>query len=198
MFEAQLLMVESTVFSPWFPRGGDGVRATLDVVKISGATIKVELFTKNSEDTGDGDNADTTAGTKQNISRSSVGRTTEEWSQAAVAGIGSKSSFATSSQLPVSPGTGFCFACFRRFGSTRLRPLDVLSPPLRGGLWCRRESTFGAGSECGRPGGHLGGRGAFTYDGAWPAGWHGPAAGLTPRRQVDGWIRDSRIPTLRS
>ena len=55
MFEAQLLLKGSSgtaVHSPWFPRQGDSVRCTLDVVSIGGAgTVTVTLFTKKSEDT---------------------------------------------------------------------------------------------------------------------------------------------------
>jgi len=42
------------VYSPWFPRQGDNARFTLEVVAVSSATLKVEVFTKNSEDAGDG------------------------------------------------------------------------------------------------------------------------------------------------
>ena len=80
MFEAQLLIQGSTVFSPWFPRGGDNVTATLEVVEISSATLKVELFTKNSEDAGNGSNADS-AGTPISISATATGRTSATWSQ---------------------------------------------------------------------------------------------------------------------
>ena len=81
MFEAQLLTASSSVevYSPWFPRGGDSARFTLDVIKshaTSGATItfEVEAWTKNREETGDGADADTS------VSISSVsGRTTTEW-----------------------------------------------------------------------------------------------------------------------
>ncbi len=51
---------------------------TLELVAVSGATIVVELFTKNSEDSGDGQNADS-SGTPQSITASSAGRTTAEW-----------------------------------------------------------------------------------------------------------------------
>lgn len=58
MFEAQLLIGSSgdgtRVFSPWFPRQGDNAIFTVDVVAISGVTLSVEVFTKNTEDAGNG------------------------------------------------------------------------------------------------------------------------------------------------
>jgi hypothetical protein len=83
MFDAQLLFCGSVpatgikVYSPWFPRQADHLRASLEVVQINGATIKVEVFTKNSEDSGDGADADSGGGTF--ISTNAVGRTTTEW-----------------------------------------------------------------------------------------------------------------------
>lgn len=84
MFDAQLLFpgaVPATgikMFSPWFPSGGDHVRMTLEVAEVDGATIRVDLFTKNSEDGGDGTNADSAVG-PTNITANAVGRTTVEW-----------------------------------------------------------------------------------------------------------------------
>ncbi len=82
MFEAQLLMGQGSegtqVFSPWFPRQGDNARMTLEVVAISGATIKVEVFTKSSETDGDGSLAGTSGTDK--IERTTAGRETYEWS----------------------------------------------------------------------------------------------------------------------
>ena len=63
MFDAQLLMGKGTeavsVYSPWFSRRGDSLIATLDIVALDGAftTLTVDVFTKNSQDTGDGTNA---------------------------------------------------------------------------------------------------------------------------------------------
>lgn len=59
MFQAQYLMTKESeggrpVFSPWQQRGGDKIIYTIDIVEAVGATILVELFHKNSEDTGDG------------------------------------------------------------------------------------------------------------------------------------------------
>jgi len=84
MFDAQLLFpgsVPSTgikVYSPWFARQADSARVTLEVVQINGATIVVEVFTKNTEDDGDGLNADS-AGAPTKITANVVGRTTTEW-----------------------------------------------------------------------------------------------------------------------
>ncbi len=82
MFESQLLFGAggdgAEVFSPWFPRQGDNAICTLEVVRISGASIQVELFTKNSEDTGDGALVTPASGTGD-ITRTTVGRESNEW-----------------------------------------------------------------------------------------------------------------------
>jgi hypothetical protein len=78
MFEAQILNRGATIYSPWFPRQSDSARFTLEVVAVSGATMGVEVFTKRSDDGGDGVNADS-AGSPTKISASVVGRTTTEW-----------------------------------------------------------------------------------------------------------------------
>ena len=81
MFDAQLLFpgaVPATgimVYSPWFPRGADSFRATVDIVQVNGATLKIEVFSKNTEDTGDGTNADAAT----SISSAAAGRSTAEW-----------------------------------------------------------------------------------------------------------------------
>lgn len=62
MFEAQMLMATGTdcsVYSPWFARGGDNLRATLDAIKRgTAATVTVSVYTKKNEDRGDGEDAD--------------------------------------------------------------------------------------------------------------------------------------------
>lgn len=86
MFEAQILMKGCTVYSPWFPRQADSVRITAELIARSGATLKVELFTKNKEDVGDGTNADS-AGSPTNITLSSAGRATTEWLSRSTIGL---------------------------------------------------------------------------------------------------------------
>lgn len=92
MFDSQLLFCGSVpatgikVYSPWFPKSADHLRASLEVTQIFGATIKVELFTKNSEDAGDGTNADS-AGVPTNITANAVGRTTQEWYSSGTVGL---------------------------------------------------------------------------------------------------------------
>lgn len=81
MFDSQLLFCGSVpatgilVYSPWFPRKGDSLRATAELVQVNGGTLKVEVFSKNTEDTGDGTNADAAT----NITLAATGRTTAEW-----------------------------------------------------------------------------------------------------------------------
>ncbi len=88
MFDAQMLITTGTdhsVFSPWMLRGGDNLRATLEVVKRgSSATITVRVFTKNSEDAGDGADADSAT----TLAGGVAGRYVAEW--ASNAGKGAK------------------------------------------------------------------------------------------------------------
>ena len=64
MFEAQLLIRNQwaqddvELYSPWFGRGGNYLTATVDVVDFDGGKsnkIEVDVVTKKSEETGDGD-----------------------------------------------------------------------------------------------------------------------------------------------
>lgn len=78
MFEAQLLISKSSnydVYSPWFPRGGDNITATVDVIEVEGATITIRVFTKAAEDNGPGVDADNT----KTLARSTTGRDDETW-----------------------------------------------------------------------------------------------------------------------
>ena len=62
MFDAQLLIAdgggsEVQVFGPWMTREGDDARLTLEIVDIYAGettTLRVEVYQKNTEDTGDG------------------------------------------------------------------------------------------------------------------------------------------------
>lgn len=84
MFDAQLLFAGANpqagirVYSPWTPKKADHLRATLEVVHIiPGCVIEVEIWTKNTEDGGDGTNADAAAATI--IVGNVQGRQTLEW-----------------------------------------------------------------------------------------------------------------------
>lgn len=86
MFQAQILVVgasSTVIYSPWFPRQGDYLRATLEIAAISGATLEVEVFTKNAEQSTNGVDADT--GTS--ISSNAVGRGTAEWGPTGSTGL---------------------------------------------------------------------------------------------------------------
>lgn len=90
MFDAQLLRTPLTVvvFSPWFPRGGDNARFPLDLVEFdaTGAAsmeLSVRAFTKNTEDSGDGADADTST----KITAIATGRTTVEWASTSIVGF---------------------------------------------------------------------------------------------------------------
>src|SRR5262245_21183635 len=55
MFEAQYLFNSETVYSPWFPRRGDNVLLTLDLIRPpASGKLTVQLFTKDTEDAGTG------------------------------------------------------------------------------------------------------------------------------------------------
>lgn len=54
MFESQYLFGTNSVYSPWMSRSGDNVIVTVDVVENDSSGIVIELFEKNSEDTGPG------------------------------------------------------------------------------------------------------------------------------------------------
>ncbi len=63
MFHGQLLIQSTTkVFSPWFPRQGDDFKPTVEVIDIKRTSghFKVHVFTKSSETTGNGSDADAT------------------------------------------------------------------------------------------------------------------------------------------
>ncbi|MEE9394027.1 MAG: hypothetical protein V3W41_16120 [Planctomycetota bacterium] len=76
MFEAQLLNKGSVVFSPWMNRRGDNLIVTLDLVdKSSKGQLTVKVFHKNTDDPGDGVNADATT----TITGDLVGRLSDEW-----------------------------------------------------------------------------------------------------------------------
>lgn len=76
MFQAQLLMSGTSVYSPWFKRGGDGLRATLEVIaQAGGATLTVQVFTKKEEDTGDGVDANSSV----SLTLNAAGRESDEW-----------------------------------------------------------------------------------------------------------------------
>lgn len=84
MFEAQYLMTKNNttgivVFSPWFPRKGDNIQYAIDLIEAVGAKISVTLFTKNTEDPGDG----TTTGSAISLTNT-VGVTSEVLKQGVV------------------------------------------------------------------------------------------------------------------
>lgn len=78
MFQAQLLIRPSTsdlsVYNPWFNRGGDYLRTTLDPVGLQGATLTVKVLITNRQDSGDGVEIEGTS-----IVGTTVGRSTAEW-----------------------------------------------------------------------------------------------------------------------
>jgi hypothetical protein len=62
MFDAQLMITGTEVYSPWFARGGDNLTATVEVVDAAASVVlEVEVYTKNSDTKGDG--AEASAGT---------------------------------------------------------------------------------------------------------------------------------------
>jgi hypothetical protein len=90
MIDGTLIFQGTTVFSPWFPRGGDFVTVTAELIAKSGGTLKIELFHKNANDPGDGANVDT-AGTPKSITFNNPTppvRTSTDWAKSAtIAGL---------------------------------------------------------------------------------------------------------------
>lgn len=79
MFQAQLLLCSSPsqpVFSPWFPRQGDNLRATVELIANgASANITVTVLTRASDVTGNGSPIGSTFGS----SGGTLGRTTQEF-----------------------------------------------------------------------------------------------------------------------
>ena len=74
MFEAQYLPAGVSVLSPWFPRQGDFLKATVDLVSRTGSgEITVEVATKKKEDPGSG-----TVVAGQLVS-SGIGQDSKQW-----------------------------------------------------------------------------------------------------------------------
>lgn len=75
MIDATVLFQSMDVYSPWFPRQADMLRVTAECVAVFGATVTIDLYTKNVEDTGNGNPVD------ENVSivLDTAGRETAEW-----------------------------------------------------------------------------------------------------------------------
>ncbi len=84
MIDAILLFSGATVYGPWFSRNADMLRVAAECVARNGATLVVDLVTKDADDTGDGTDVDT--GT--DITLNTPGMVTGEWrSKAGQAGV---------------------------------------------------------------------------------------------------------------
>ena len=97
MFDSQTIQMQGTtatdLYSPWFPRGGDYGLFTIEVAAIKSGdgngtvTLKAVLVHKNTSETGNGDVA--AGGANGEISRTSAGRTTVDYSN----GLGTSPTF---------------------------------------------------------------------------------------------------------
>jgi hypothetical protein len=59
MIDSMSLHGGATVYSPWFPRGGDFLTLTADVVRLQGAnTGEIRVFHKNRDEPGNGSEVD--------------------------------------------------------------------------------------------------------------------------------------------
>ena len=81
MFQAQMLIVgassaTTTVYSPWFPKGGDNLRVSAELVAVNAATITVKVYSKARDVTGDGS---VVSPVSSNIALNAVGRDTKEY-----------------------------------------------------------------------------------------------------------------------
>lgn len=80
MFDAQTIFGGTTVYSPWFPRGGDYLRATVEAIKLTAAGLEVRVFTKKQEDTTSGADVDSSASGKIATTGTTAGQIiTHEW-----------------------------------------------------------------------------------------------------------------------
>ena len=82
-FPGRTLQAGEGVFSDWFPRGGDNAvfRAQLVAAELSSGPVgdvDIRVFTKNSEDQGNGDEISAAAITMGNTAGSSVGDIAEQ------------------------------------------------------------------------------------------------------------------------
>ena len=80
MFDAQLLFPGAagaalSVYSPWFPRQGDNLRVTVDVVQRASSKLTISVWTKNTTDTDDGGDAHAST----SIVATATGRAVAEW-----------------------------------------------------------------------------------------------------------------------
>ena len=75
MIDGTLLFAGTAVFSPWFPRQADMLRVMAECIALSGASVRIDLYTKNEEDTGDGSAVDDGV----YLTLGSVGRSMAEW-----------------------------------------------------------------------------------------------------------------------
>lgn len=90
MFEAQLINAKSSasvvVYSPWFSRQGDYMRATVEVINATtNCTLVTTLFSKDSEDPSNG--AEVSAGQAISQTGPAAGLTTTEWRPSTGTGI---------------------------------------------------------------------------------------------------------------
>lgn len=79
MIDATLLFEGMTVWSPWFPRQADMLRVTAECVAVDGVSLEIELYTKSTDEPGDGLPVDEST----SITLSATGRVTAEWATVA-------------------------------------------------------------------------------------------------------------------
>lgn len=74
MFQAQYLPGGTTIYSPWFPRGGDYMVATVEVAAAdaAGTVLTVQVLSKDKSDFGDGLALTTPTFTQTGAGRTSV------------------------------------------------------------------------------------------------------------------------------
>lgn len=68
-----------TIYGPWFPRRGDNLDVTAEVVdNVGGVTFQIKVFTKSFEEAGDGVDAGSTAN-RRIFFNGTTGRLAAEW-----------------------------------------------------------------------------------------------------------------------
>jgi hypothetical protein len=116
VFQGQYLFNGDTVYSPWIPRGGDNLTYSADLIAQNTSELKVEVYTKNPEDIGDGDLITATEGS---MTSSGLGPFSETISSTKTATEGIEElvrfKFTPTTSTPV---TTCCSGCSTPSGST--------------------------------------------------------------------------------
>jgi hypothetical protein len=108
-FQAVLMHFGDVIYSPWFSRCGDYLRATVDLVASRSIGLRVLAMTKNETSTGDGSVVDVST----LIQIASPGRQTAEWNPSTGVGLRELVRYRFSTYIPSPPLSSDPFVVFR-------------------------------------------------------------------------------------